>query len=561
MAKKWKLKTPRPELQARLRDAAGIPPIVAQLLANRGISEPDEAERFLNPRLESLFDPFGLKGMDRAVDRLKKARDRQETVMIYGDYDVDGVTGTAVLSRLMKKFGIQARTYIPHRMEEGYGLNYDVVPLAKAEGVSLLITVDCGITSAGEVEELARAGIDSVVIDHHEADGDRIPDAVSVIDPKQADDDYPFRDLAGVGLAAKFAQAVLGHFPVDDLDLVALGTVADMVPLVSENRIIAKHGLPKIASTSKEGLRALIETARIKGKEVTPYSVGFVLGPRLNAAGRMGTANTSLDLLLSDNYLNATALAQALEAHNKERQRLQGSLVDEALAIIEADPLLAGEPVIVLHKEGWHKGVLGIAAAKIADKFGRPAVIIAMENGWGVGSARSVEGFHLNEALAHCSEVLEGFGGHRRAAGLKVKDKHVVEFRSRINLFAKEVLAACDLTPTLDVDAELSLSSVSIDLVRQVERLGPHGEGNPMPLFASRRLMVKSRPQIMGKDTIKFWVTDGRATFSAVGFGMASANEALRMGQAVDLAYTLGIDDWNKPAQVQLVIKDIRYLA
>ncbi|NTV28957.1 MAG: single-stranded-DNA-specific exonuclease RecJ [Candidatus Omnitrophica bacterium] len=557
--KKWKLKTPRPDLQTELRSSAGISPVLAQLLVNRGIQDPAGVDRFLNPKLEHLHDPFLLKGMDRAVARLRRARERGETVMVYGDYDVDGVTGTAVLSRLMQSFGVRALTYIPHRMEEGYGLNYDIVPEAKAAGVSLLVTVDCGITSAGEVEELSRQGIETIVIDHHEPDPGRIPDAVAVIDPRQPGDTYSFRDLAGVGLAAKFAQAVLGRFPEEDLDLVALGTIADVVPLLGENRILAKHGLPRITKSAKEGLRALIELSRIAGKEITTHSVGFVLGPRLNAAGRMGTANTSLDLLLSDDAAGAAVLARALEAHNRERQRLQSALVDEALEMLAADPRLAEEPVIVVHKEGWHKGVLGIAAARLADRFGRPAIIIAMEDGVGVGSARSVEGFHLNEALAHCAGVLEGFGGHRRAAGLRVKDEHMPEFRSRINSFAREILAARDLTPSLDVDAELSLAAVSTDLVETVGRLEPHGEGNPSPLFATRRLLVKSRPQTMGKDTLKFWVTDGRMSVSAVGFGMAAENAGLQMGQAVDLVYTLGIDDWNKPAQVQLTIKDLRY--
>ena len=560
MPKKWKLRPRQPELLALLSDTKSIPPIIAHLLINRGVIDPAVADGFLNPKLEHLHDPFLLDGMDRAVARIKKARDCGEKVMIYGDYDVDGVTGTAVLSRLMKKFGVRAQTYIPHRMEEGYGLNFEIVSLAKGEGVTLLITVDCGITSCGEVEELARNGIETIIIDHHEPDGDHIPDAVAVIDPKKPGDNYPFRDLAGVGLAAKVAHALLGKFPVEDLDLITLGTIADVVPLLGENRVIAKLGLPMISTSAKEGLRALIETARIKGKDVTPYSVGFVLGPRLNAAGRMGTANTSLDLLLSEDIVSATALAQALEVHNRERQRLQASLVEEAMAIIAADPAFADEPVIVVHKEGWHRGVLGIAASKIADKFSRPAIVIAMEDGMGVGSARSVEGFHLNEALAYCSEVLEEFGGHRRAAGLRVKDEQVVAFRSRINLFAKDILAARDLTPVLDIDLELPLLQVSMDLVRLVEKLGPHGEGNPAPVFATRRLMVKSRPQMMGKDTIKFWVTDGRATFSAVGFGMASDNVDLRIGQAIDLAYALGIDDWNKPAQVQLMIKDIRII-
>jgi single-stranded-DNA-specific exonuclease len=562
MPKRWKLHKPQPSKQALFKNALGVSPVVAQLLVNRGIETPDEAGLFLKPSLSSLHDPFLLKDMDKAVQRLKKARDRHEKVMVYGDYDVDGVTGTAVLVRLLRKFGVTVRSYIPHRMEEGYGLNFDILPLVRSQEIDLLITVDCGITSGPEIEALKRQGVDTVVIDHHEPEGGQAPSAaVAVIDPKVCGCPYPFRHLAGVGLAAKFAQALTGEFPQEDLDLVTLGTVADVVPLLGENRILARFGLPMIGVSPKEGLKALLELSRIKGKEMTAYSVGFVLGPRLNAAGRMGTANTSLDLLLCDDLGAGYALAQSLDGHNKERQRLQGLIVDEAMAMITADPGLADSSVIVVHKEGWHPGVIGIAAAKIADKYGRPAVVISLTEGLGVGSARSVEGFALNEALAHCSELLEGHGGHKRAAGLRVKDDRISLFREKINLFAKEVLQGIDLAPVLNIDHELPLALATLELVSLLKDLEPYGEGNPAPLFATRRLMVKSRPQVMGKDTIKFWVTDGRSTVSAVGFGMAAEWRSLRIGQAVDLAYTLGIDDWNKAPQVQIILKDMRFSA
>ncbi|MBF0486147.1 MAG: single-stranded-DNA-specific exonuclease RecJ, partial [Candidatus Omnitrophica bacterium] len=519
------------------------------------------AQQFLKPSLAHLHDPFLLRNMDKGVSRLKKAKEHHEKVLVYGDYDVDGVTGTAVLSRFLKKFGVSVKTYIPHRMEEGYGLNYDIIPLAKAEGVTLLITVDCGITSSGEIEELKRQGIDTIVIDHHEPENGQFPDAaIAVIDPKCPGCEYPFRDLAGVGLAAKFVQAVLGEFPEEELDLITLGTIADVVPLLGEKRTIARFGLPFIGSSSKEGLKALLDLARIKDKEMTPYSVGFVLGPRLNAAGRMGSANTSLDLLLCDDLGAAYALAQSLDGYNKERQKLQTLIVEEAMDIIKKDAKILASPVIVVHKEGWHKGVLGIAASKISDKYARPAIVISMVDGLGVGSARSVEGFALHEALAHCSELLEEHGGHKRAAGLRVKNERIIEFSERINIFAEKILKDRDFTPILDIEYELPFAQANWELIHILEDLGPHGEGNPQPLFATRRLMVKSRPQIMGRDTIKFWVTDGRVTLSAVGFGMAGEYEHLKMGQAVDIVYTLGIDDWNKAPQVQLMLKDIRVL-
>ncbi|MBF0122261.1 MAG: single-stranded-DNA-specific exonuclease RecJ [Candidatus Omnitrophica bacterium] len=557
MPKIWRLKPPQPKLQAELSSALHIHPIVAQILINRGVLTQEAAASFLSPQLDDLFDPFLLKGMDKAVARVRLAKANNEKVMIYGDYDVDGVTSVAVLWRALKKFGIDAIKYIPHRMEEGYGLNLEIIPLAKELGVTLLMTVDCGVTSCEEVKALQKEGIDAVITDHHEPEEDRLPDAVSIIDAKQPGCTYPFRDLAGVGIAAKFAHALLGEFPKEDLDLITLGTIADVVPLRGENRIIVRFGLPMIMKTKKRGLKALIQSARIEGKEASPYLVGFILGPRLNAAGRMGTANTSLDLLLSEDATSSAALASSLEAHNRDRQRLQGVVFDEAIAQIDSDQALFKRDVIVAHGEGWHKGVLGIAASKIAERYGKPAIVISFSEGFGVGSARSVEGFHLNEALAHCSGILDEFGGHKRAAGLKLKHERVAEFREKINDFAKGIFQQ-EPVPTLEIDTELPLTQVSMELVKTVASLEPHGEGNPAPLFATRRLMVKSRPQVLGKDTIKFWVTDGRVSLSVVGFGMGTGCADLRMGQAVDIVYTLGIDDWNKAPQVQLVLKDIR---
>jgi single-stranded-DNA-specific exonuclease len=559
MAKKWRLKPANPDLQAELVAALKISPVVIQLLINRGIIDPDQIRSFLNASLKDLHDPFLLKDMDKAVARLQQARAAGETVLVYGDYDVDGVTSTAVVYRLLKKLGIKAMSYIPHRMDEGYGLNVEIVPLARQWGVALLITVDCGVTAAEEVKALKDAGIDTIVIDHHEPEG-AVPEAVAVIDPKQPNCSYSCKDLAGVGLAAKFVQAVEGEFPLYDLDLVTLGTIADVVPLKGENRIIARHGLPRIASSSKAGVQALIEAARVRGKDMTPHIVGFSLGPRLNAAGRMGSAGTSLELLLCDDPSNAAALVQALEVHNRDRQRMQSSVVDEAVDIIEGGGALSGDKIIVVHKEGWHKGVLGIAAAKITEKYGRPAIVISVEDGLGTGSARSVEGFHLNEALAHCAEMLEGFGGHKRAAGLRVKDHMIADLRARLNSFAENVFADGVPDVVLEVDLQLPLAMVSMDLVDLIASLEPFGEGNPAPLFATRRLMVKSKPQVMGKDTLKFWVTDGRESVSVVGFGMGADFGHLRMGQAVDIVYTIGIDDWNKAPQAQIMLKDLRII-
>ncbi|MEI8011602.1 MAG: single-stranded-DNA-specific exonuclease RecJ [Candidatus Omnitrophota bacterium] len=558
MFKKWRLKVSHPGIEQQLARELHLLPLVARLLVNRGITDPDQARSFLAPSLNDFHDPFLLKDMDKAVARLKSARERGETVLVYGDYDVDGVTSTAVVVSLLNKLGMTVLKYIPHRMEEGYGLNHDIVPLAQEWGVKLLITVDCGITAIDEVRALRESGIDVIVTDHHEPEGS-VPDAAfAVINPKQPGCGYPFRDLAGVGIAAKLVQAVLGAFPLNDLDLVALGTIADVVPLRGENRSIVRYGLPMIGNSAKAGMQALIEAAHVRGKIMTPHLVGFSLGPRLNAAGRMGSAGTSLELLLCEDPVAASGLVDILEVHNRERQRQQGAVVDEAVDIIEAAGDMGTDRIIVVHKEGWHKGVLGIAASRIVEKYGRPAFVISFENGLGVGSARSVEGFHLNEALASCAHMLEAFGGHKRAAGLRLREEFVVDLREGLNRFAESVFTEGVPDTVLGIDSQLSLSEVNMDLVERIADLEPFGEGNPAPVFATRRLMIKNRPQEMGRGTLKLWVTDGVMSVAAVGFGMSAEFADLRMGQTVDIAYTLGIDDWNKAPVAQIILKDIR---
>ncbi len=556
--KKWIFKSCNPKLQKEFSDALGIHPIIAQLLINRQINNIDQARYFLDADLSTLYNPFLLTDMDRAVQRIHKAKEHNEKILIFGDYDVDGVTSSAFLRRLLKRFNIQAVNYIPHRMEEGYGLNHGIVEFAKDLNVHLIITVDCGINAFGPIEAMTKEGIDVIVIDHHEPDGDRIPAALAVIDPKRLDCKYPFKNLSAVGLVAKLAQGLLGFMPLEDLDLVAIGTVADVVELCGENRIFVKRGLPLIERSQKHGLQALLEVAKIAGKKMKPYYIGFILGPRLNAAGRMDSATIALDLLLSEDALQAQALARNLEEHNQSRQKMQNEVVDEALSIIESSESLKSQPVIVVHKEGWHKGVLGIVASRLVDKYYRPTIVISVQDGMGTGSGRSIEGFHLHEALANCASHLENYGGHKRAAGLRLRQENIDRFSQDINSFASEILKDKEWTPTLEIDCEVPLSMVDLTLVELVESLEPHGEGNPTPVFCSGHLTVKSPPAILGRDTLKFWVSDGNKTYSAVGFGQGNRKDEIRIGRKLDLAYNLAIDDWNKAPTVQLVIKDIK---
>ncbi len=559
MQKQWRINDADPKLQATLSNALGIPSIIAQLLINRGITNAEEARDFLSADLGGLHDPFLLKNMDIAVLRIRKAKTGKERVLVFGDYDVDGVTSSALLNNVLTQLGIEVIHYIPHRFHHGYGLNEEVAEFARGKKVGLLIAVDCGINAFAEVKLLNDAGVEVIIIDHHEPDH-RLPDAVAIINPKQKDCPYPFKHLAAAGLVIKLTQAILGKVDEDVLDLAAIATVADIVPLHGENRILVKSGLSRLMNTKNKGLMALLETAKIKGKKITPFHVGFILGPRINAAGRMDTAHTSLDLFLSEDPQKALDIAKILERHNKERQQMQGDIVDEAMSLVEQDVNFNEQKVIVLSKEGWHRGVLGIVASKITDKYYRPTVIISIdEDGIGTASARSINGFHLHNALSGCADYLETFGGHEGAAGLTIKKENIDPFRELINKLAQDMLEAKKLIPTLCIDCEIPLASINMELTNVIDAMQPFGEGNPAPIFCSRQVLIKTYPRIMGKDTLKFWVTDQKQfTISAVGFGMAKYRGLIRPGAKIDLAYQITLDEWNKAPTPQLILKDIR---
>ncbi len=557
MQKIWNIQEANPKLQKILSDALDVHPIVAQLLVNRRIHDVEEARAFLAADLGDLHDPFMFKNMDLAVSRIKQAQANKERVLIFGDYDVDGVTSSVILNHALAKIGIEVAHRIPHRFEDGYGLTKKSVEKINQEKVDLVITIDCGISACEEVDMLNQAGVDVIIIDHHMPD-EIIPKALAIINPKQKDCDYPFKHLASVGLAAKLSQALLGKVDESILDLVAIGTIADVVPLRGENRLFVKSGLPRINTTTNKGLLALLEKTKIRGKKFSPYHVGFVLGPRINAAGRMDSAHTSLDLFLSKDLNAAYGLADELEQYNVDRQKIQRGMVNEAIELVEQEMDFKKHKVIVLSKEGWHKGILGIVAARLADKFYRPSIVISVKDGVGTASARSVGDFHLYEALSRCAEHLENFGGHAGAAGLTIKAENIDLFQDMINDVEGDILEPKKLIPALSIDCDIPLNNVDMDLIDVINDLEPFGEGNPTPLFCSRNLTVQGYPKVMGKNTIKFLVSDGDFRISAVGFGMADYKDMIAPGRLVDLAYTVSIDDWNKAPIAQLMLKDIR---
>ncbi|MCX5697701.1 MAG: single-stranded-DNA-specific exonuclease RecJ [Candidatus Omnitrophica bacterium] len=552
-----KVSAPQAHLQDLISGELGISRILAQILINRGIKSPQEAEGFLHPKLADLGDPFSFLHMSRAIKLIHNARESKEKVMVFSDYDVDGLTALALLKDALAKIGIQAEHYLPHRIKEGYGLTKDIAQLAKKRGIKLLITADCGTNSHIQIKELRQRGIEVIVTDHHEPSTKEPSSASSIINPKTKDSGYPFRDLAGVGVAYKLAQALSGKDLAEDLDLVALGTIADVVPLTGENRIIAKFGLERLSRTSRPGLQALIKSSRLKTRNINSTFVSFIIGPRLNASGRMDTAETSLLLLLSKDLKDAQELAGIIEGHNRLRQKVEGKIMEEALALIAEDVNFKEQKVIVLAGEDWHQGVLGIVASKLADRFYRPTILISKTGQLCKGSGRSINNFHLFQALLECAGLLDNFGGHAHAAGLTVARDNIALLKERINDLADKRLLLEDLLPVLNVDMELGLGDIDMSLAEELELLEPFGTANPEAQFFTRNLKLKGEAQVLGRDTLKFWVSDGQFTCPVIGFGKGILKESLLQAGSIDLVYTPKIDHWLEESSVILEIKDI----
>jgi single-stranded-DNA-specific exonuclease len=536
----------------------GISPVIAKLLVNRGIKTCASAEKFLEPEIGHLLDPFSFPDMPLAVNFIKKAVKEKQKIMAFGDYDVDGVTSLALLEATLGKLGADVCHYIPHRINEGYGLSKNILKICQEKGIKLLITADCGTNSIEQIKQLRQNKIEVVVTDHHEPScAGSYDHASALINPKIKGSNYKFRDLAGVGVAYKLCQALTGNRMEQDLDLVALGTIADSVPLVGENRVFARLGLKEIFSTKNIGLRTLIETSGIKGKPITPESVAFILGPRINASGRLDTAETALELLTTDDPQEAERLAKLVESYNRQRQKIEASIMVEAQEMINKEVNFKQHKVMVVAKEGWHLGVLGIVASKLADRFYRPAILISVKDGLCRGSGRSIEKFHLFNGLLECGSLLNDFGGHSHAIGMTILEENIAEFRRRINDFAHQTLELQDLIPSINVDMELALSDLNQELTLDLEKLQPFGHGNPEPLFYTRSLQLKGTPRLYSRDTLKFWVSDGKLTYQAIGFGMGSLLESLSGSQGLDLVYKLKIDRWNGAESMLLEVEEM----
>ena len=497
--------------------------------------------------------------MDKAIFRIKKAISGLEPILVYGDYDVDGMTGVTLLYLALKNLGAKVETYIPNRIEEGYGLNVAAIRRARKDGVTLIITVDCGITSFKEAAEASVLKIDVIITDHHEILNSEVPAAYAVINPLQNDCAYPFKHLAGVGIAYKLVKALYegtAHFAEDFLDLVSLGTVADIAPLVGENRILAKHGLDELNRRERVGLKALMDVANLDGN-ISSGHIGFVLGPRINAMGRIGSPQTAIDLLLSTDIDGASGLARILCTENRNRQKIEARILEEALAKVEREVNFKHHRVIVLASENWHPGVIGIVASRIAERFYRPAILISLDGKVGKGSGRSIEHFHLFEYLLRCKDLLAGFGGHESACGITIEKERIPEFTELINKEAFNDADESIFSPKLDIEMDVPLSSLNEDMIKEIEALAPFGSENPRPVLVSRNLYIKDGPRQIGKSGFKFWVTDNQVTCEAVTFGRGNL-EMPKPGSSVDIAYIPSLNNWQGVRSIQLELKDIK---
>ncbi len=563
--KKWVLlPQPEPQLVDGLANALRINRVVASLLASRGYDTPEKANEFLNPTLDALFDPFLFSQMDRAVERVKRAIRDGERVVVYGDYDVDGTTGTSLLLKILGEIGARVSYYIPNRLKEGYGLSESGVKAAEKRGASLIITVDCGVSARKEVDLAKSLGIDVLVTDHHQL-REEPPDAKAILNPKLADETYPDKELAGVGVAYKLCQALVlskGLDPVllrEHLDLVALGTVADIVPLTGENRIFARFGLERLQSTRKVGLKALIDVCGLTGKPVGAYHAGFILGPRLNAVGRMSSAREAVRLLTTRDKAEAERLAQLLDAENSRRRKLDGSILEEAISWVEEGVDLEQEMGIVLGKEGWHEGVAGIVASRLVEKYNRPTIVIALDGKKGKGSGRSIPGFHLYDAIRSCQDHLIAFGGHQQAVGLAIEACNLEAFRREFRDVAAARISKDNLTPRLILDAPLPIARIEEGLLQELDRFAPFGSGNPRPLFLGDPLEVVGCPKVVGENHLRFKVREGDRVISAIGFGLGDFHQEIEIGKPVfGIAFTPEEDQYLGESRVQLRVRDIR---
>ncbi|WP_026689104.1 single-stranded-DNA-specific exonuclease RecJ [Alteribacter aurantiacus] len=554
---RWNIETIDESLVNGLAKDLNISALAARLLVQRGWTDSEEARSFLKMDETALHDPFLLKDMDKAVERIQQAIQNKEKILVFGDYDADGVTSTSVMFLTLRALGADVGYYVPNRFTEGYGPNEPAFRKAKEAGVSLIVTVDTGISAVNEATVAKELEMDLIITDHHEPPP-TLPDAYAIVNHKQKDCTYPFKDLAGVGVALKTSQALLGRFPDEYLDLYTLGTIADLVPLVGENRYLVQKGLTAVSQTTRPGLRALMELSGVDTDGVTEEHVGFAIGPRLNAAGRLDSADPAVSLLITEDSEEAEQIAEEVDALNKERQKIVNDITKEAIAQVEQKG--AGS-VIIVGQEGWNAGVIGIVASRLVEKYYRPTIVLSFdpETGLAKGSARSIEGFDMFKNLSQCREWLPHFGGHPMAAGLTMEMEHIDKLRAKLGRLADEVLTEDDFIPTKKVDIVAKISEVTVDAIQDLNKLAPFGVGHPAPKVMISEANLDQYKKIgSNKDHLKVTFEDDGAKLDGIGFRIGDLYEEITPLDSVSVIGDVSINEWNGHVKPQLIINDIK---
>lgn len=563
VAKQWEIIPADHDLSYKLSKELAISHVTAQVLLNRGISSVEQAKSFLSPKLSVLSDPLLIPGVKEAAARIIQAKKNNEKVLVYGDYDVDGVTGTALLVSAFRFLELDTDYYIPHRYDEGYGMNKEAIKEIAERGVKLIVTVDCGISNLEEIKLARKLGIDVIVTDHHNIPP-ALPPAVAIVNPKLANENHPARFLAGVGVAFKFIWGLFKILGIKDssflmslIDLVGLGTISDIVPLTSENRIFAVHGLMALNKKKRVGLKALMEVAGITGR-VSVHSVNYRISPRLNAAGRLEHAEMSLKLLLTKDHNEASDLAAKLHSTNINRQGIGQDIQEEVYdKLTQMD--VNQEKIIILDGKDWHPGVIGIAASQVSERYFRPVILVGVQDGRGRGSARSVEGVNVFQILDACRDLFLDFGGHPQAAGFEIAVDKIPELKEKIKAAAEKSIKTSDLLPRIKVEAEIDPKILTLSLVRELETLDPHGEENPKPIFVTKKVKAVDWARVgSAKKHLKARFSDGSTSLEVIGFGMGDFAAYINFDEEFDLAYNLQSNEWQGFETVQLNLVDIK---
>lgn len=561
---RWNIsEPPDPSVVKKLSDELSIAPSLATILVNRGVDDFEKARRYFRPSEEQFHDPFLMEGMYQAVDRILSARAKNEKISVHGDYDVDGTNGASMLYLFFKELGCDAAYYIPDRIKEGYGISRAGIDHAKAIGTTLLVSIDCGITAVEQVEYARSLGIDVIICDHHEPN-DELPKAVAVLDPLKATCGYPFKSLCGTGVGFKLIQALARTAGTEAdvkkyLDFVALATTADIVPLIDENRVFVKYGLDLITTNPRPGIKALLDSAGLKPEAMTTGQVVFVLAPRINAVGRLGDAKRAVELLIAEDYASAVEFARVLEQENLNRRKIDEDVFIHAQQLVEEYLDVESDGAIILHQEQWHPGVVGIVASRMVEKYYRPAIMMTTVDGVAKGSARSVAGFNIYQALKRCEDKLLQFGGHKYAAGLTLEVDRVEEFKEAFNAVVKELLTDELRTPVITIDAEIDLAELTPKYTRLLRQFAPFGPKNMRPTFVARNVESIGQPRIVGKNHLRFKIKKNNVTLDCIGFNLGYLLERFTNGNKLfDIVFAVDESDFSGVQLPQLKIKDVR---